>query len=1196
MNLLTTFRGCSGLVMSKKTKDQLNKLVLMTTFLFFTSSSLTAQALFESQNFNNDDGGFTCTFHEPNSGNPDCGVDNLGVATNIDANGPVATNGNNLWMQDEDGNQNPTCMAKSYDLSSLGLTDGDKIRIQFQYAADYGTGDASVGFFVKIWSDGGGDGMNLTPTFSSTKFNESGVTFTAVDVNINSTFFPDLSNVVIAFCLDSDGASATNTGAYLVIDTYSLLYFKKPAATYTVIEDCDNEQFSIEVEVTDVGSSVAGVDVTDGTTTEVNVPVGTYTFGPYASGTSVVIQVNGLNYGSSNISSDPLTGCFTELPIPASGSQTETICGGTFVDSGTSLGNYGNNESGSLTICPTGVNNLVQVAFSVFNTAANDALTIYDGNSTGATNLGSFSGTTSPGTITSSDATGCLTFQFNSDGATTAEGWVSEVTCVPATCSINVDNVEEINCGDGTYDAQITVTYAFLSPGNQVTITELNSSNTMTFNTAGSNGTQIFTLTGLLADGAADNFRVEDANDAACFHNRIFTSTCTCSIAITSVGIANCTGATYDANVTVNYSYLNAGNQITITESNSGTSMTFTAASHSGTETFTLTGLDADAASDNFTAVDGTDSSCSGTGSFTAPPNGCTPDEIFMGTGPSTINTCSALFYDSGGSTNNYSSNEAAILTICPSGANLLTQVSFTAFSTEATTGGAGYDGLMIYDGDDTNAPLINSGLGEPASIACSNLQNGGFWDNNSPGLITSNHASGCLTFQFCSDGSISDEGWEANVTCIPIECFVTITDMNITNCGGGFYDAALTVAYGFLSPGNQIKLTDQGSGTTMTFNAAGSNGTETFTLSGLASDGLVETFKAEDANDASCTSTTSNFSAPPSVCEPDEIIMGQVASPFSTCFGNFYDPGGPTDNYATFEEEILTICPGQANAKVRAIFSSFATEENYDGLMIYDGDSQAAPLIDAGTTSVFNSSGCDIIIPGAFYGDINPGTVVSTHSSGCLTFAFCSDVTSQEAGWEASISCVSDAPLAVEGLELEGRVEKNSNYLFWRTTTETETVAHIVQRSLNGRDNWETLGEVEAVGYSQTATSYEWIDSTPFDFAYYRIQTLNTNGISEFSSIIALDRSEKAIQVLEVAPNPTKNILHIEVMANRHSEQWSTLSILDLMGRIVFQEKVQTIEGINTYQLNLNDLAIGVYILKIENGRDSWIRKVVKE
>ena len=111
------------------------------------------------------------------------------------------------------------------------------------------------------------------------------------------------------------------------------------------------------------------------------------------------------------------------------------VCGGNFVDSGGTTGNYGNNAVNLTTvICPTVISgpDAVTVTFTAFNTqAATDILTVFDGDTNTATLLASLSGTTLPPSFTSSHPTGCLTFVFNSNATTNAAGWLANVTCAP---------------------------------------------------------------------------------------------------------------------------------------------------------------------------------------------------------------------------------------------------------------------------------------------------------------------------------------------------------------------------------------------------------------------------------------------------------------------------------------------------------------------------------------------------------------------------------------------------------------------------------------------------------------------------------------------------------------------------------------------------------------------------------------------
>jgi len=115
-----------------------------------------------------------------------------------------------------------------------------------------------------------------------------------------------------------------------------------------------------------------------------------------------------------------------------------------------------------------------------------------------------------------------------------------------------------------------------------------------------------------------------------------------------------------------------------------------------------------------------------------------------------TVATCGGYFYDSGGPSGQYTNNENYTMTFVPATQGDRLKFNFTQFSIEANSS-CSYDWLRIYDGPDTNAPLIGTYCG-----------------TNSPGEVTSTHATGALTFQFSSDYSVTQSGWAATISCVP--------------------------------------------------------------------------------------------------------------------------------------------------------------------------------------------------------------------------------------------------------------------------------------------------------------------------------------------------------------------------------------------------------------------------------------------
>jgi len=138
------------------------------------------------------------------------------------------------------------------------------------------------------------------------------------------------------------------------------------------------------------------------------------------------------------------------------------------------------------------------------------------------------------------------------------------------------------------------------------------------------------------------------------------------------------------------------------------------------------------------------------------------------------------------------------------------------------------------------------------------------------------------------------------------------------------------------------------------------------------------------------CFTSTLEFissGSPISNCSSD--VLMPVSGNCSTCSFNFFDSGGAGSTYSSNENRTYTVYPANATDKVRVNFSSFNTEACCDRLEIYDGNSTSAPII------------------GFFSGTNSPGVVTAFNAEGCLTFRFTSNSTQNNAGWQASFSCV---------------------------------------------------------------------------------------------------------------------------------------------------------------------------------------------
>lgn len=333
---------------------------------------------------------------------------------------------------------------------------------------------------------------------------------------------------------------------------------------------------------------------------------------------------------------------------------------------------------------------------------------------------------------------------------------------------------------------------------------------------------------------------------------------------------------------------------------------------------------------------------------------------------PTTIFTAaSATVYDSGGSAGNYADEERRTWLIQPNGTTpTAITLTFTTYSVENN-----YDYLWIYDGTDNTGALI------------------GKYSGTSPGVVTA--YSGAIFLEFRSDCATTQAGWAANYTIVttpqlcPIPSNFVLTPSALY-CGATWDSVSSATGYE-LSWKRSLDATwtTQTVSTTayiitgLTAGAVYESRVRAVCSSGVYSGYLGEIFVS---NDPATTTTAAGV-----------YIVNQ-------CEGTFKDSGGSSWHYANAESWTYTIAPAGASS-VTLIFSSFETENNYDFLYVYNGNSIASPLI------------------GIYSGTTSPGTVVS--SSGALTLQFVSDNSTTKPGWSAIWSCtqaVMCAPLTAIG------------------------------------------------------------------------------------------------------------------------------------------------------------------------------------
>jgi len=135
-----------------------------------------------------------------------------------------------------------------------------------------------------------------------------------------------------------------------------------------------------------------------------------------------------------------------------------------------------------------------------------------------------------------------------------------------------------------------------------------------------------------------------------------------------------------------------------------------------------------------------------------------------------------------------------------------------------------------------------------------------------------------------------------------------------------------------------------------------------------------------------------------------------QTIAPAGVCFFNFYDSGGPANNYNSNADASVTFLPSNAAThRIRIDFQNFNIEDQFDALYIYNGTSTASNQIlgpDPATISGFPAGNWSATAPGTITANVGIANV-GANAAEALSIRFRSDGSITFAGWWAIVNQV---------------------------------------------------------------------------------------------------------------------------------------------------------------------------------------------
>ena len=186
--------------------------------------------------------------------------------------------------------------------------------------------------------------------------------------------------------------------------------------------------------------------------------------------------------------------------------------------------------------------------------------------------------------------------------------------------------------------------------------------------------------------------------------------------------------------------------------------------------------------------------------------------------------------------------------------------------------------------------------------------------------------------------------------------------------------------------------------------------------------------------------------------------------------------------------------------------------------------------------------------------------------------------------------------PLPVSLLSFTGNKSEGTSVLNWSTANEMNNSHFVVERSGDGSRFSAVSDKISSKamnGNSQSILEYGFTDVRPMPgHNYYRLQQHDIDGHVTYSQVV--DVFFGVVGTVKLYPNPVTTLLNVEV--NTPKSTVARVRITDAAGRTVQVSDLQLSAGTTTTQIDMHQLADGVYRVALSDGNGLEYSQLVRK
>lgn len=187
---------------------------------------------------------------------------------------------------------------------------------------------------------------------------------------------------------------------------------------------------------------------------------------------------------------------------------------------------------------------------------------------------------------------------------------------------------------------------------------------------------------------------------------------------------------------------------------------------------------------------------------------------------------------------------------------------------------------------------------------------------------------------------------------------------------------------------------------------------------------------------------------------------------------------------------------------------------------------------------------------------------------------------------------------LPIDLVSFDAEVDATRVRLDWVVSMEINNDYFTIERSLDGLE-FEPIATVKGAGSHSTEKQYQAFDETPeMGLSYYRLRQTDFDGMYKVYDMVSVmmtsASANTATTSFDIVPNPNKGSFTLRL--DTPFDQTKVM-VMSYVGQIVFVSDMVNTSGKTQTPLDLgSNVAAGIYIVKVDTGKDTYIRQMVVE